>query len=104
MEPASFWNVEEKWIPEIRAWSPGTPCLLIGTQIDLRDNAMSLQKMSHKKQKPISKDEGERMAKKCGAYAYIECSSLLNLNVKHGNISFKAFSAMQPIYDHYKKI
>lgn len=84
MEPASFWNVEEKWIPEIRSWSPGTPYLLIGTQIDLRDNAISLQKMSNKKQKPIGKEEGERMGKKWGAYAYIECSSLLNLNVKHG--------------------
>jgi cell division control protein 42 len=37
--PSSFENVKEKWIPEISHHSPSTPYLLVGTQIDLRDDA-----------------------------------------------------------------
>ncbi len=59
------------------------PFILVGTQIDLRDNIVSLKDLSRKRQKPITKEEGEKMARKLNARAYIECSSLLNLNVKH---------------------
>lgn len=86
MEPASFSNVEEKWIPEIKQYMNNVPFILVGTQIDLRDNLVSLKELGRKRQKPVTKEEGEKLAKKWGARAYIECSSLLNLNVKHGNI------------------
>ena len=33
-----FENVKEKWVPEITHHCPKTPFLLIGTQIDLRDD------------------------------------------------------------------
>jgi GTPase SAR1 family protein len=82
MEPASFSNVEEKWVPEIKTHMPNTPFILVGTQIDLRDNLISLKDLSRKRQKPIAKEEGEKMARKLGARAYIECSALLNINVK----------------------
>ncbi|KAL0486958.1 Ras-related protein Rac [Acrasis kona] len=32
----SFYNVESKWIPEIRAHCPDAPIFLIGTKRDLR--------------------------------------------------------------------
>jgi cell division control protein 42 len=82
MEPASFSNVEEKWVPEIKQYCPTVPFILVGTQIDLRNNLISLQDLSRKRQKPVTKEEGEKMARKLGARACIECSSLLNLNVK----------------------
>jgi GTPase SAR1 family protein len=82
MEPASFSNVEEKWVPEIKQYMPNVPFILVGTQIDLRNNLISLQDLNRKRQKPVTKEEGEKMCRKLGARAYIECSSLLNLNVK----------------------
>lgn len=82
MEPASFSNVEEKWIPEIKQYMPSVPFILVGTQIDLRDNIISLKDLGRKRQKPVSKDEAEKLARKLGARAYIECSALLNVNVK----------------------
>ncbi|CAG8750306.1 16893_t:CDS:2, partial [Acaulospora colombiana] len=36
--PASFENVKEKWFPEVHHHCPGVPCLIVGTQIDLRDD------------------------------------------------------------------
>jgi cell division control protein 42 len=82
MEPASFSNVEEKWVPEIKQYMPNVPFILVGTQIDLRDNYVSLKDLNRKNQKPISKEEGEKLSRRLGARAYIECSALLNINVK----------------------
>ncbi|KAK1160553.1 rho-related GTP-binding protein RhoU-like [Acipenser oxyrinchus oxyrinchus] len=36
VNPSSFQNITEKWIPEIRAYSPSTPIILVGAQTDLR--------------------------------------------------------------------
>jgi cell division control protein 42 len=36
--PASFENVKEKWFPEVRHHCPGVPCLIVGTQVDLRED------------------------------------------------------------------
>ena len=60
MEPASFSNVEEKWVPEIKQYCPTVPFILVGTQIDLRNNLISLQDLSRKRQKPVTKEEGEK--------------------------------------------
>jgi cell division control protein 42 len=37
--PASFENVKEKWLPEVHHHCPGVPCLIVGTQIDLREDS-----------------------------------------------------------------
>ena len=36
--PSSLENVEEKWLPEVKHYCPDAPLMLIGTQIDLRDD------------------------------------------------------------------
>ena len=82
MEPSSFFNVAQKWAPEIKHYQPDIPWILVGTQIDLRDDKSVLNELSQRRQKPISKEDGEKMARKLGARAYVECSALLNLNVK----------------------
>jgi cell division control protein 42 len=82
MEPSSFLNVEEKWIPEIKQYMASIPFILVGTQIDLRDNVISLKDLNRKNLKPVSREEGEKLARKLGARSYIECSALLNINVK----------------------
>ena len=41
--PDSFDNVKEKWVPEIVHHCPKTPFLLVGTQMDLRDDLKRIQ-------------------------------------------------------------
>lgn len=38
VSPASFQNVPEKWVPEIRRHAPTAPLVLVGTQCDLRED------------------------------------------------------------------
>lgn len=38
VSPASFQNVPEKWVPEIRQHAPSAPLVLVGTQCDLRED------------------------------------------------------------------
>lgn len=82
IEPASFLNVEEKWVPEIKQYMPNVPWILVGTQTDLRDNLNALKELSKKRLKPVMREDGEKLAKKLGATAYVECSALLNYNIK----------------------
>ena len=44
---ASFENVKEKWVPEITHHCQKTPFLLVGTQIDLRDDAATVEKLGN---------------------------------------------------------
>jgi len=50
--------------------------LLVGTQIDLRDDAGTTEKLAKNKQKPISLEQGEKSAKDLKAVKYVECSAL----------------------------
>ncbi|RIB21138.1 cell division control protein 42 [Gigaspora rosea] len=44
--PASLENVKEKWFPEVRHHCPGIPYLIVGTQIELRDDPLVVEKLS----------------------------------------------------------
>ena len=74
--PASFKNVKEKWFPEVHHHCPGVPCLIIGTQIDLRDDSAVIEKLARQKQRPVSTESGERLARELGAVKCVECSAL----------------------------
>ena len=50
--------------------------MLVGTQIDLRDDPQSIEKLAKNKQRPISFELGERLAKELKAVKYVECSAL----------------------------
>ena len=52
------------------------------TKLDLRDDADVIQKLASQQLKPISTEEGEAMAKEIGSFDYVECSSLLQENLK----------------------
>jgi cell division control protein 42 len=88
MSPTSFNNALKMWINEIRqstsssSSSRATPFLLVGTKTDLRTNLPDVELLAKSKQKPITREQGERAAKEYGAYAYIECSSLTQENLK----------------------
>ena len=80
--PASFENVKEKWFPEVHHHCPGVPCLIVGTQIDLRDDSQVLEKLQRQKQRPVTSEQGERLARELGAVKYVECSALTQFKLK----------------------
>jgi cell division control protein 42 len=83
ISPASFENVKEKWIPEITHHCPKVPFLLVGTQMDLRDDGPTIDKLAKNKQKPISLQQGDKMADDQGAVKYVECSALTQKGLKN---------------------
>jgi cell division control protein 42 len=82
VSPPSFENVKEKWFPEIRHHCPNTPCIIVGTQMDLRDEKATLDKLAKSKQRPIMPKDGEALANQLNAVKYIECSAFKQRNVK----------------------
>lgn len=80
--PASFENVREKWFPEVHHHCPGVPCLIVGTQTDLRDDPAVRDKLMKQRMQPVKKEDGERMARELGAIKYVECSALTQYKLK----------------------
>ncbi|CAL8125767.1 unnamed protein product [Orchesella dallaii] len=72
--PASYANVELKWIPELRHHCPRAAIILVGTKSDLR-----------KEKSPnicISDTEARKMKSKIRANAFIECSAKTQENLE----------------------
>jgi cell division control protein 42 len=70
-----------QWVPEITHHCQKTPFLLVGTQIDLRDDAATVEKLAKNKQRPVSSEQGEKLAKELKAVKYVECSALTQVNI-----------------------
>jgi cell division control protein 42 len=81
--PASFENIKEKWIPEVVHHCPGVACLIVGTQCDLRDDPAIIEKLARQRQRPVSIEQGERLARELGAIKYVECSALTQKGLKN---------------------
>lgn len=69
----SYENARDKWADEVEHHAPTVPRLLVGTKIDLRDNAAELAKQ---KKQPPTHDEGVQLMKQIRANKYLECSAL----------------------------
>lgn len=82
VSPASFQNIGEKWVPEIRRRCPLTPVLLVGTQCDLRQDVKVLIDLARRRERPVLEEDARALADKVGAVAYVECSSLTQKNLK----------------------
>ncbi|KAK9955972.1 hypothetical protein ABG768_015809 [Culter alburnus] len=82
VDPASFENVSERWCPEVRHHCPNTPVILVGTELDLRDDKDTVEQLKKKKQTPIIYHQGLAMAERIGAVKYLECSALTQVGVK----------------------
>ena len=83
VSPSSFENVKEKWVPEITHHCPRTPFLLVGTQIDLRDDAATVEKLAENNQEPLSLDMGDSLAREVRAVKYVECSARSQKGLKN---------------------
>ncbi|CAG8619032.1 3024_t:CDS:1, partial [Racocetra fulgida] len=80
--PASFQNVKEKWFSEIHHHCPEIPCLIVGTQIELRSDPFVVEGLSRQKMRPITSMQGERLFRELGAIKYVECSALTQKGLK----------------------
>ena len=70
-----------QWVPEIAHHCPNTPFLLVGTQIDLRNDAGTIDKLAKNKQRPLTMEQGEKLAKELKAVKYVECSALTQVRL-----------------------
>ncbi|KAJ3058279.1 GTP-binding protein Rho1, partial [Quaeritorhiza haematococci] len=93
VDPWSFANVEEKWIPEIKFFGPNLPILLVGTKSDLRKDPEILESLSRLGQKPVTTREALTVAHRINAYKYVECSA------KTGHNILQVFDASEPDYE-----
>ena len=83
ISPPSFENVKEKWFPEVHHHCPGVPCLVVGTQIDLRDDKVIIEKLQRQRLRPITSEQGSRLARELKAVKYVECSALIQRGLKN---------------------
>lgn len=70
---ASFEAIKEKWAPEIHHYIPQVPTILVGTKIDLREE--QAPDPNTNKFEPVTREQGEKMAKEVGCVKYMEVSS-----------------------------
>lgn len=80
--PTSYANARDKWLAEIRGHCPGTPIIVVGTQTDLRCDVRVTLELHRYGEEPVSRADGERLARSVGALAYVECSALTQANMK----------------------
>jgi len=80
--PSSLVNIQKQWIGEIRKHCPTTPFLLIGTKIDIRESREEIERLLKKKERPITREEGARVAKQLKAVKYLECSALTGEGIR----------------------
>ncbi|XP_053143204.1 rho-related GTP-binding protein RhoJ isoform X2 [Hemicordylus capensis] len=82
VNPASYHNIQDEWVPELKVCMPHVPYVLIGTQIDLRDDPKTLARLLCMKEKPLTYEHGTKLAKEIGAQCYLECSALTQKGLK----------------------
>ena len=75
--------MQKLWVNEIRRYCPKTPLLLVGTKCDLRNSREEIEKLAKKKERPISREDGEKAARQIKAVKYVECSSLTQEGLKN---------------------
>ncbi|KAJ3160290.1 GTP-binding protein Rho1 [Irineochytrium annulatum] len=74
-QPPSFWNVREKWHPEVSHFLPNTPLILVGLKKDLKTDPGIIESLRKSSMRPVPTEEGERIAKEIGAKKFFECSA-----------------------------
>lgn len=76
VSPATLENVEGKWYTEVRHHCPNTPVILVGNNLDSREDPHVVKDLKNKNLSPVSYSVGLAMANKIGAVKYCECSAL----------------------------
>lgn len=90
-EPALTCRLFSQWVPEISHHCPRTPFLLVGTQVDLRDDSNTLEKLAKNKQRALACESGEKLARELKAVKYVECSALTQVWREVAALAFTQF-------------
>lgn len=83
VSPNSYENVREKWVPEIAKNAPKVPFILVGTKADLRNDSKTITYLEKNKQRPLTVEQGEKLASELRAVKYVECSALSQQGLKN---------------------
>ncbi|CAF3827750.1 unnamed protein product [Rotaria sordida] len=75
-------RVIDTWYPEIKHYCPNAVTVLVGTNLELRDDTGKVSNLEKLQRKPISFQQGCSMQKRIQAQSYIECSAATMKNVK----------------------
>ena len=93
VQPVSLENIKYQWIKELNEFCPGVPIILVGLQLEIREQFdEKAQELHSKGYEPVSTVEGKEMAREIKACCYIECSlndkttvkSIMDAAVKYG--------------------
>lgn len=82
VRPCSFRNLINRWVPEINQLCPGAPLVLVGTQVDLKEDVQVLINLAQNQERPVDTEEGQQLAQQLGAVSFAECSALTQKNLK----------------------
>lgn len=83
VDSASYENIKTKWCKEVRRHCPGVPIVLVGTQIDKREDSSFTKELKSRGLRTVSRSDGLKLASLIRATTYVECSALRQLNVKN---------------------
>lgn len=82
ISPSSFENVKIRWFPELQHHCHGTPVLLVGTKLDLREDSAINEGLRNQGLAPITKEQGECLCRELHLNGYVECSALTQKGLK----------------------
>eukprot|EP01101_Sappina_pedata_P012123 TRINITY_DN826_c0_g1_i1.p1 TRINITY_DN826_c0_g1~~TRINITY_DN826_c0_g1_i1.p1 ORF type:complete len:213 (-),score=64.32 TRINITY_DN826_c0_g1_i1:110-748(-) len=94
VDHSSFDNVGCRWLLELKNHCPNTPIILVGTKVDLRDHAETLDALTRSGKKPLTEEDGQKFSfayskgrvqvdVKPGELPYMECSALSTNGLKN---------------------
>jgi len=83
VNPYSYENVKETWLPELRHHCPQVPIILVGTKLDLREDEKTIAELQKTGQQPITPQQGTKLAEDIKAIKYLECSALTRKGLKN---------------------
>lgn len=83
VDSASYENVKTLWSREIKRHCPGVPVVLVGTQVDMREDSATIKDLKSRGLRTLSRSDGVKLASLIKATAYVECSAVKKLNVKN---------------------
>ncbi|XP_069581303.1 rho-related GTP-binding protein RhoA-C-like [Brachyistius frenatus] len=73
--PDSLENIQRKWSPEVKAFCPNVPIILVGNKKDLRNDEHTRRQLSKMKQEPVKLEDGWEMTNCINGFGYLECSA-----------------------------
>ncbi|KAL0481184.1 Rho-related protein Rac [Acrasis kona] len=83
----SYQNIKKKWHPEVTHHMSNTPIILgsnaiVGTKIDLRDDANYVASLKNTGETTVSHQQGEQLKQQIKAIKYIESSAKKKFQIK----------------------